>query len=232
MERYLIKFSKKDSVKYISHLDTMRTLHRAIRRAQLPISYSKGFNPHPSISIAAPLSLGIASCGEYADVEFESIIDEERVKNLLNSSLPDGIRIIDSLHIQGKMPSSMALVEGARYTVQLKFKGKAEEIKRSINNILASQNIERVKKTKSGEKIENIRPLIKDIVLTGYEEETFNFEFLLFTGSRGNLAPNAVIELMQEELNNDLTCEGITRDELYCIKNNKWIDLLSYFKGK
>lgn len=230
MERYLIKFSKKDSAKYISHLDTMRTLHRAIRRAQLPISYSKGFNPHPSISIAAPLSLGIASCGEYADVEFESIIDEVSIKNLLNMSLPDGIRIIDSLHVKGKIPSSMALVEGARYTVQLKFKGEVEEIRRSVNYILASQNIERIKKTKSGEKLENIRPLIKDIELIGNEDENFNFKFLLFTGSRGNLAPNIVIDIMQEKLNDDLICEAIIRDELYCNKNNKWIDLLSYFK--
>lgn len=232
MERYLIKFSKKDYTKYISHLDTMRTLHRAIRRANLPICYSKGFNPHPSISIAAPLSLGIESFGEYADVEFERSIEEDTIKNLLNESLPEGIRILDVFHVKDKMPTSMALVEGAKYSVKLKLQCEDKEIIKVIDNILKSEKIERIKKTKSKEVLENIRPYIKDIVYKGCNGDTFEFELLTLTGSKGNLSPNAVIELICEKLNKEILGQNIIRDELYCIKDNRWIDLLSYFKGK
>lgn len=233
MERYLIKFSKKDSAKYISHLDTMRTLHRAVRRAQLPICYSKGFNPHASISIASPLSLGIESSCEYADIEFESILDEKEIVESLNSALPEGIRIIDALHIKEKMPPSMSLVEGAKYIVTLKYDEDIEAVKKTINSILNAETIEKIKKTKSGEKLENIRPYIKDIAIKKYERNSCELELLLSCGSRGNLSPNTVVELLYEKSDGKIYGHiDIKRHELYCIKNNKWIDLLSYFKGK
>ena len=55
--RYLIKYTKESEIKFISHLDLMRTIQRVIRRAALPIEYSKGFNPHMTISIAQPYQL-------------------------------------------------------------------------------------------------------------------------------------------------------------------------------
>ena len=74
--RYLIKFSKEGNIKFVSHLDLMRTLHKVVKRAALPVKYSKGFNPHMSISIAQPLSVGMYSCGEYMDVVLEEEIDK------------------------------------------------------------------------------------------------------------------------------------------------------------
>ena len=50
--RYLIKFTKEANIKFISHLDLMRTIQRIVRRAELPVEYSKGFNPHMSLSLA------------------------------------------------------------------------------------------------------------------------------------------------------------------------------------
>ena len=61
--RYLIKFTKEDSIKYVSHLELMRTIQRIIRRAELPVQYSQGFNPHIILSIAQPLSVGVYSKG-------------------------------------------------------------------------------------------------------------------------------------------------------------------------
>ncbi|MDZ5035507.1 TIGR03936 family radical SAM-associated protein, partial [Clostridium perfringens] len=66
--RYVIKFTKESSVKFISHLDLMRTIQRVIRRADLPMEYSKGFNPHMALSIAQPLSVGVYSDAEYMDI--------------------------------------------------------------------------------------------------------------------------------------------------------------------
>ena len=66
--RYLIKFSKGEGIKFISHLDLMRTIQRIIRRSGVPIEYSKGFNPHMALSLAQPLSVGVYSDGEYMDI--------------------------------------------------------------------------------------------------------------------------------------------------------------------
>lgn len=66
--RYLIKFTKEADIKFVAHLDLMRTIQRIIRRSGLPIEYSKGFNPHMTLSIAQPLSVGVYSEGEYMDI--------------------------------------------------------------------------------------------------------------------------------------------------------------------
>ncbi|MDR3295942.1 MAG: TIGR03936 family radical SAM-associated protein, partial [Clostridiales Family XIII bacterium] len=67
--RYLVKFKKTDNMIYISHLDMQRLFHRTMKRLQINLRYSSGFNPHPKLSFAQPLSLGHASTSEYLEFE-------------------------------------------------------------------------------------------------------------------------------------------------------------------
>lgn len=89
---YRIKFEKYDEVKYIGHLDTMRTFTRCIKRTNLPIKFSKGFNPRVQLSFALPLGVGITSESEYVDLELEDEVDEALLKKELNATLPDGFK--------------------------------------------------------------------------------------------------------------------------------------------
>ena len=86
-----MKFLKDEEVKYISHLDLMRTFQRAMRRAKIPMVYSAGFNPHPEMSFAQALSLGIASVGEYLDIKTKDNINIRELKDKLNNVLPTGL---------------------------------------------------------------------------------------------------------------------------------------------
>lgn len=233
MERVLLKFTKLNGSKFISHLDTMRTLHRALRRAGLPIAYSKGFNPHASISVAAPLSLGIASIAEYADIELDEFVDQKVIHEKLNMALPEGIKIINVLNIDQKMPTSMGIVDGAKYIIKLHHNALDEEVQKIILEIMDSKEIFKNKRTKSGEKLADIRPLIKDIKLLSYDKDQIEIECLLFTGSKGSLGPEMVSELIKEKSNNKIYgYPEIERKEIYSLSNNKWIDLLAYFSGK
>ncbi len=94
MVRYLIKYTKESEIKFLSHLDLMRTIQRVIRRAKLPIEYSKGFNPHMSISIAQPLSVGVYSTGEYLDAVFIEAIDEKEIIKTLNENTVGGVKFL------------------------------------------------------------------------------------------------------------------------------------------
>jgi len=71
VEKLLIKYTKEDRLKFISHLELIRVIERALRRGNIPLKFSEGFNPHPKISFAAPLSVGVSSQGEYMTVEVE-----------------------------------------------------------------------------------------------------------------------------------------------------------------
>lgn len=68
---FRIRFAKYGVLKFIGHLDVMRYFQKVIRRSELPVRYSQGFNPHQLMSFAQPLGVGITSDGEYMEVEFD-----------------------------------------------------------------------------------------------------------------------------------------------------------------
>ncbi len=95
MQRIKIIYKKGEEVKFISHRDLMRAFQRAIRRADLPISYSQGFNPHMKISWGNALKVGATAAAEEAVLQFESWLKPEEVKLRLNQELPKGLAISD-----------------------------------------------------------------------------------------------------------------------------------------
>ncbi|MCD8327472.1 MAG: TIGR03936 family radical SAM-associated protein [Ruminococcus sp.] len=91
---YRLKFSKKGRAVYISHLDLMRTMQRAFKRAGLPIWYTQGFNPHAYIMFPLALSLGVVGECEVMDVALTKKISFDEVKSSLNEALPTGLEIV------------------------------------------------------------------------------------------------------------------------------------------
>ena len=89
---YRFKFSKGEGVKFIGHLDVLKAFQRALKRADLPIAYSQGFNPHQLISFASPLSLGYTSEGEYGDFKLTEFVKSEIVMEKLNNALPNDMK--------------------------------------------------------------------------------------------------------------------------------------------
>ena len=93
--KYIIKFAKRGRMAYISHLDTQHQFLRVLRMVGLRPAYSNGFNPHPKMSFALPLSLGFTSISEYLELETDSKVDEISIITKLNSILPDGIEVLE-----------------------------------------------------------------------------------------------------------------------------------------
>lgn len=96
MPKIRIKYTKGEEVKFISHRDLMRAFQRAIRRAEIPIAYSQGFNPHMKISWGKALKVGQTSDSEYAELQLESWIKPNELMQRLNPQLPKGIEILEA----------------------------------------------------------------------------------------------------------------------------------------
>lgn len=199
---YRMKFEKHDEVKYIGHLDTMRTFTRCIKRTSLPIKFSKGFNPRVQLSFALPLGVGVTSDSEYVDLELEDEVDVIELKKELNSTLPDGFKIVNVVKSE-KSKSLMSLVKEAIYEIGIEFENDddIEELVQKIENIFAQEVIE-VEKQGKNKKIElvNIKPNILDI-----EVEVIGFSSIRVTlhcnaGSENNLNPNLVVDKIKNEL--------------------------------
>ena len=102
MDKMRLRFEKTGRAIYISHLDMMRTMQRVFARAGLEMKYSEGFNPHPQISIALPLSVGTGSLCEIMDFRLTSDTELETLPERMNAVMPEGIRVIEAYEPQRK----------------------------------------------------------------------------------------------------------------------------------
>jgi radical SAM-linked protein len=236
MARYAIKFSKESEIKFISHLDLMKTIQRIVRRAKLPVEYSKGFNPHMSLSIAQPLSVGIYSTGEYMDLVLENEMPESEIKELLIKNAPMGINIFEVVKTppdvlnEKKLPQSMALLDAAAYNITIKY-NEVEGLVSKLEELLQKEEWNTIKKSKSGEKEVDIKTLIKSFKYEVHES-LLKLDVLIACGSRTNLSPDLLSSFVKENTGGvyDDAFVDIERKEIYTEVDDKLIPLIEYFK--
>jgi hypothetical protein len=104
MTRLLIKYAKTGDAAFLSHREIMRILERALRRADLPLVFSAGFNPRPRMSFAPALPLGVAADAEYMEVSVESQVDPAGAREKINIALPEGLRVSEVQVMSANMP--------------------------------------------------------------------------------------------------------------------------------
>lgn len=227
-----LKFTKGKEVKYISHLDLMRVFQRAIRRSGIPISYSSGYNPHQEISFGAPLALGVTSEAEYVDLKLAEPMEADKIKELLNSTLPDGIRILKGVNLGDNPKSAMSIVTHARYRIRMNIENEAAgEVIRKAEEFSARDSIKVMKEQpKKGFELKetDIKPLIAGMKLSENGEGEYTIDCLLMSGSRGNLKPELLVTAFREFTGYNITGIRINREEVYAEKNGILVDLLEY----
>lgn len=228
--RYLLKFTKEENIKFISHLDVLKTIQKNIRRAELPIEYSKGFNPHMSTSIAQPLSVGVYSSGEYMDMVLEREMDENEIIDRLNKTAPSGIKYISALtipYVEGekKVPQAMAMIDAARYTIKIKY-SDVSNLENEMNELLSKPEWNTIKKSKKGEKEVNLKNFIKELNFW-IKDEVLVLNTLISTGSREHLSADLLVKYIQENTSNALVDSfvAIKREEMYFYKGDKLVPL-------
>lgn len=228
--RYVIKFTKESEIKFISHLDMMRTIQRVIRRAELPIEYSKGFNPHMALSLAQPLSVGVYSAGEYMDIVLTEELEEDVVIEKLNAKTASGIKFLEAKKVinienEKKTPQTMALVDAAKFTMKIICKD-TEKVEEKVRDLLKENQWVTMKKSKKGEKEVDIKPLVKELKFW-VKDDNLILNVLLSSGSREHLSPDLLAKYIGNKIDNidkDMFVD-IKREEMYVLKGSKYIPL-------
>lgn len=189
-----IKYAKTGPLKFIGHLDIMRYYQKAIRRANLDVTYSNGFSPHQQITFAAPLALGVTSQGEYFDAEMNSVTTSREMVAQLNTAMAEGMEILDIVLLPETAKTAMAIVAGSDYLIEFNEDvAYAQTLKNAILDFSNQPEINIIKTTKKSEKEVNIKHMIYEISLR--EEGIYMF---LATGSVENLKPELVMEALYE----------------------------------
>ncbi|MGL5150269.1 MAG: TIGR03936 family radical SAM-associated protein [Clostridium sp.] len=229
--RYLIKFTKESEIKFISHLDLMRTIQKVIRRADLPIEYSKGFHPHMSLSIAQPLSVGVYSEGEYMDIVLVNEMNETEIISKLNEYSAKGIKFVTATMIpapkpnEKKIPQGMALVDAARYTIRMQYENNANLIE-EVDSLMKKQEWVMLKKSKKGEKEVDIKPLVQEIKYWEKDNELV-INALISSGSRDHLSPDLLATMIAKDTTGFVedSFVNIKREEMYFLSGKKLLPL-------
>ncbi|MBK5246117.1 MAG: DUF2344 domain-containing protein [Peptostreptococcaceae bacterium] len=215
MHRYIIRFSKLGYIKYISHLDLMRLFKRTFKRMGIKLEYSQGYNPHPKMGLAQPLSLGYESSGEILEFETVNNINDENIIKTFNMAMPEGIKIIEFKEIKAEGKSLAAITEFAEYRIKLPFKDTMNQGIEVMNFINQSEIISQ-KLNKKKELIDlDIKSMIKELAINKKEDELIIFA-KLDAGSVSNLSPELLIKAIGDyyQIEYDRSEVEITREAI------------------
>ncbi|MEZ3421801.1 MAG: TIGR03936 family radical SAM-associated protein [Eubacterium sp.] len=209
MREVRLIFSKTDRCKYISHLDINRCMARAFARAQVPLWFTEGYNPHPYMSFSLPLSLGVESYCESVDLRIVGDISNSELRNNINKMLPAGIQILDVLD-DFRDSSEIAFSD---YVYKIEFTDNQKALEK-IKAVLESDEILAEKKAKKGKrrivKETNIKPFIDkyNLSLRGTD---IVLNIRLAAGNEKNLNPTLLFDTIIRLIDMDFEWKSISR---------------------
>lgn len=212
MREVRLRFSKTGRLKYISHLDINRAMSRALKRAQIPLWYTEGFNPHPYMSFSLPLSLGVESLCESVDLRIIGDITNYEIKNRLNNVLPQDIKIVD---VYDDFRDNSEIVY-SDYVYKFEFKDNEAAFEK-IKNVLSSDEIIALKKGKQGRKRvmkeTNIKSFI-DKYSISIRNDVIVLNIRLLAGPEKNLNPSLLFDTIIRLIDMDFEWKSIARISL------------------
>ena len=212
MYKIRICFSKTGYSKYVSHLDLMKTLQRTFRRGGIDISYSQGFNPHPIMSIAHPLPLGVEGFNEYMDISVDTKPNFEELKIKMNNSLPQDIRV----HSVFNADSPLNILVRAEYTADIVLKNRVSDLDSKIIDFLSLNEIVVEKKTKRGVSDTDIKPMIFDVTIEKNEDKDIRLKFVLANGEPANLKAVTFFDALEKYVDGfKINYFSLVRNNLY-----------------
>jgi radical SAM-linked protein len=191
-QRFHITFGKFDALIYTSNLDVAKLWERVLRRADLPILYSAGFNQRPRIALASALPLGISSECEILDVSLREAIPHDGLIERLATASPSGLRIYTIKEVPVRSPALQTLVRSSEYLIRLDETVDRKMVQEKIDQLLKAEMLDQQRERKGKAITINVRPLIYDVNLN----EDGDIICHLVVGDQGNMRPDELMEAM------------------------------------
>ena len=201
MSRMWLRYEKGEDAKYISHLDFLRAMTRTLRRAEIPVSFSQGFNPHPRLSFALPLPLGTTSICELMELETDMEISPDELVARLNNFVPFGLKFTESGISPDK--NKFKAICWSKYKITPETMPSEED----IAAFLSEKEIITLKKTKSGEKETDIKKEIASIKIAGND-----LIMILAAGNDAYLKPEFALCAMEKYI------KGFSAGDYDCVR--------------
>ena len=216
------RFKKQGSLQYISHLDLVRTMHKVIVRAKLPLWYTEGFNPKPKMIFAAPLSIGTESVCEFMDLRMNEYIDPAEAMARINANMTDEMQIVEAYYPESKFTD----LKWMSYRITIRTLGLTDELVEKCNALLSAPIIEVQKK--NSDKTVDIRPLIKSASAVK-DGDTMVINTLLSADPSAFLNPEYVIKALRDGIG-ILSAPDLTSESYEIMRLNAYFDDMREFR--
>jgi radical SAM-linked protein len=193
MQRLRVRFGRGEEIKFISHLDMMRLWERAIHRARIPLAYSEGFSPHPRLSLAVPLAVGVTSETELMDIFITRLVSPHWFTAAVSKQLPAGIEILGAYQIGLNIRSLQSQVRYAEYRVEVEKADGPENVESAVDTLLSAKHLMWHHQRDTGRRNYDLRALIDDLWLYDLNQSFCTIGMRLRCDSGGSGRPEQVI---------------------------------------
>ena len=209
-----MRFSKTGRAKYISHLDLMHTMQRAMARCNMPIWFTEGFNQHAYVSVALPLSTGYSGEYEFLDFNFLTETVPENAVEMINNVFPEGLSA-QEIYALSDGGMKIANIAWSKYKITWGFEGEIpKDFIKDVTELFEKDDIQILKRSKRGEKMVNMKELMKTPEITE-KDGTVICEVITGAGNN-NMSPEYLTKAIREYLPQyNITDEAYHRDCVY-----------------
>ena len=219
------KFRKVGDLQFISHLDLQKAMAKVLVRAKAPLWYSKGFNPHPKLIFALPLSVGAQSECEYLDVRVERAIPPLELMEHINAELTEELRFLEAYYAETKLED----IYWAEYDFEIKTEGADLSLAREIEKILTAEQVIILKKAKDKYKNiffkeQDIAEFIRDVSV-GFEDGAVKINAKLSASinqTHPHINPETIVTMLKEKLG--ILSGDVTREQYDIIRTRIYFE--------
>lgn len=191
--RIRVKYSKSGNLRFLGHIDTQNLFERALRRTELPIRHTQGFNKRIRINLASALPLGFISEAEILDIWLDQPVDNDAIREKLNEALPDDIKVLEVQEVDNALPSLQASLVSSDYLISIPADPGLETFKNRFQALLTGEKIEIIKRKKTID----LKPMILDYSFQSESPDGDQFFIRLSSSPNANARPDDLLQLLE-----------------------------------
>jgi radical SAM-linked protein len=216
MSRVLLKLRKGEAVKYVSHLELVRAFGFALRRAEIPVAYSAGFNPRPRMQFGRAVGVGVTSDDERIVLDLTSDMNPAEIRDRLNAKLPSGLEALSVEAVPEGVKSPLSAINAARFRIAVSWSEgcDSEAVRQAIDGMLESGELKVMRVRDTGSKEVDIRPYLLGVDSLAIENGDAVIEVTLGFDDSGGARPQDFVQALGSLVAN-LRVRGIHRIEQF-----------------
>lgn len=219
LNRFRLTFNVDGPLRWIGHLDLVRTWERVIRRSGLVLAYSKGFTPHPRIALAAPLPVGISGQNELMDIWLENDILPEQAQIELNTVVAPGLNVQSMKLVSLDLPPMQSLLKTATYEILFdKNDLNEQEVNTSIHELLEKNTLNWEEVRGEKKRIYDLRATVIDLQLKVTKDKDVLIVMNLSMEEKKTGRPSQILKALNINVDPDSMVR--THIEMFPVKAN------------